>query len=203
MARLLLVRHAPTDETGKRLTGRLPGAYLGEQGKAMAQRTADALAEVKLKAVYSSPIERTWETAEILARPHRLEPVAEEGLLEVDYGKWSGRTLKSLYRLRAWQTVQMTPSRMVFPEGESIAAAQRRAVETCEALADRHGKDTIALVSHSDVIKAVLSHFLGQPLDLFQRIVISPASVSVVDLPRQGLPTLVAMNALAPGMTRP
>ncbi|MGA7270163.1 MAG: histidine phosphatase family protein [Acidimicrobiia bacterium] len=199
MARLLLIRHAPTDETGKRLTGRLPGAHLDDQGRGMAQSTADALSEVKLKAIYSSPLERTRETAEIIARPHGLEPVVHDGLLEVDYGKWSGRTLKSLYRLKAWHTVQVTPSRMTFPDGESIAAAQRRAVDTCEALADRHGKDTIALVSHSDIIKAILSHFLGQPLDLFQRIVISPASVSVVDLPRQGLPTLVTMNALAPG----
>ncbi len=168
----------------------------------MAQRTADALVDVKLRAVYSSPIERTWETAEIIARPHDLEPVAEQGLLEVDYGRWSGRTLKSLYRLKAWRTVQMTPSRMVFPGGEAIAEAQRRAVETCEALSRRHVRDTIALVSHADIIKAILSHFLGQPLDLFQRIVVSPASVSVVDLPRQGLPTLVAMNTLAPEPNR-
>lgn len=165
----------------------------------MAQSTADALSGTKLKAIYSSPIERTWETAQIIAQPQGLEPIAEEGLLEVDYGRWSGRTLRSLYRLKAWQTVQTTPSRMTFPEGESIADAQRRAVDTCEALAGRHGKDTIALVSHADIIKAILSHFLGQPLDLFQRIVVSPASVSAIDLPRQGLPTLLTMNGLAPG----
>lgn len=197
MARLLLIRHAPTDETGKRLTGRLPGAHLGEDGRAMARRTAEALVKTKLQAIYTSPLERTWETAEIVARAHGLEPTVEDGLLEVDYGKWSGRTLKSLSRLKAWQTVQITPSRMTFPDGESIPAAQRRAVDTCEALARRHGKGTIALVSHSDIIKVILSHFLGQPLDLFQRIVIAPASVSVVDLPRQGLPTLLAMNGLA------
>lgn len=194
MARLLLIRHAPTAETGVRLTGRLPGVGLDEKGRAVAERTAARLADLKVKAVYSSPIERTWETAEIVARAHGLDPIAEDGVVEVDYGAWSGRTLKSLYRLKAWRTVQMTPSRMVFPEGEALADAQRRAVATCERLADRHGSDTIALVSHSDVIQSILSHYLGQPLDLFSRIVVSAGSVSVIDLPRQGFPMVLAVN---------
>lgn len=194
MARLLLIRHAPTAETGVRLTGRLPGVGLDEDGRRIAERTAGRLSDVKLKAVYSSPIERTRETAEIVARPHGLDPVIEDGLVEVDYGTWSGRTLKSLYRLKAWRTVQMTPSRMVFPEGESLADAQRRAVATCERLADRHHNDSIALVSHSDVIQSILSHYLGQPLDMFARIVISAGSVSVIDLPRQGFPSVATVN---------
>jgi probable phosphomutase (TIGR03848 family) len=194
MARLLLIRHAPTAETGVRLTGRLSGVGLDENGQRIAERTADRLSDVKLRAVYTSPIERTRETAEIVARPHGLDPVIEDGLIEVDYGTWSGRTLKSLYRLKAWRTVQITPSRMVFPEGESLADAQRRAVATCERLADRHRHDTIALVSHSDVIQSILSHYLGQPLDLFHRIAISPSSVTVIDVPRQGLPVVVAVN---------
>jgi probable phosphomutase (TIGR03848 family) len=194
MARLLLIRHAPTAETGVRLTGRLPGVGLDDKGRQIAERTAGRLADVKLKAVYSSPIERTWETAEIVARLHGLDPVLEDGLVEVDYGAWSGRTLKSLYPLKAWRTVQMTPSRMVFPEGEALADAQRRAVATCERLADRHRSDTIALVSHSDVIQSIVSHYLGQPLDMFARIVISAGSVSVIDLPSQGFPAVVAVN---------
>ncbi|MFP3914484.1 MAG: MSMEG_4193 family putative phosphomutase [Actinomycetota bacterium] len=194
MARLLLIRHAPTPETGTRLTGRLPGVSLDERGREIASHTAAHLSDLKLAAVYASPIERTWETAEIVAAPHQLEPLAEEDLLEVDYGRWSGRTLKSLSRLKSWWTVQVTPSRVTFPEGESLAAAQRRAVAACERLAARHGNRTIALVSHSDVIKAVVSHYLGQPLDLFQRIVVSPASVTVVDAPRRGIPTVVAVN---------
>lgn len=194
MARLLLIRHAPTPETGDKLTGRLPGVGLGDSGRDAAQRTAERLSDVDLAAVYSSPLERTWQTAEIVAAPHRLQPVAEEGLLEVDYGRWAGRTLKSLTKLKLWWTVQLTPSRMTFPEGESLADAQRRAVATCERLAARHGKGTVGLVSHSDIIRAVVSHYLGQPFDLFQRIVISTGSVTVIDVPRQGIPMVVAMN---------
>lgn len=195
MARLLLIRHAPTPETGTRLTGRLPGVHLGEEGRLRAKAIADRLANARLAAIYSSPIERTWETAQIIAEPHGLTPVSDDGLLEVDYGKWSGRTLASLARLKSWRTVQLTPSRMVFPGGEGIAGAQRRAVEACERLASAHGKRTIALVSHADMIKAVVSHYLGQPLDLFQRIAIAPASVSVIDIPRQGVPMVAAVNA--------
>ncbi len=195
MARLLLIRHAPTDETGKKLTGRLPGVSLGETGRQAAQRTADRLADVRLDAVYASPIERTWETAEIIAASHGLTPVAEEGLLEVDYGRWSGRTLASLSKLKAWWTVQMTPSRMTFPDGENLADAQRRIVSTCERLAEAHPKGTIALISHSDIIKAAVGHYLGQPFDLFQRITISPTSVTVIDIPRRGIPMVVAVNA--------
>lgn len=195
MARLLLIRHAPTPETGNKLTGRLPGVGLADEGRRAAQRTADRLAGIPLRAVYSSPLERTWETAEIVAAPHRLDPREERGLLEVDYGSWSGRTLRSLYKLKAWRVVQTTPSRMTFPGGENLAAAQHRAVATCERLAAAHRKDSIALVSHSDIIRAVVSHYIGQALDQFQRIAVSPASVTVIDLPHQGIPVVVAVNA--------
>jgi probable phosphoglycerate mutase len=194
MTRVLLVRHAPTAETGHKLTGRLPGVSLGESGLEMARRTAAKLAATRVDAVYSSPIERTWETAVEVATPHRLEPVAEDGLLEVDYGSWSGRTLKSLYPLKAWRTVQETPSRMTFPGGESIQAVQGRAVETCERIVLRHPRATVAMVTHGDVIRCLVAHFLGTPLDLFQRIVISPASVTVIDLPSRGTPRVVAVN---------
>jgi probable phosphomutase (TIGR03848 family) len=195
MARLLLIRHAPTAETGRKLTGRLPGVELGEKGQQVAERLAQRLADLKLDAVYASPIERTWETAEIVARPHGLTPIREDGLLEIDFGNWSGRTFKQLTRLKLWRTVQMTPSRVTFPGGEAMADMQRRAVATCERLAASSPKGTIALVSHADVIKAIVSHYLGQPFDLFQRIVISPASVSVIELPPEGPPAVLAVNA--------
>lgn len=194
MARLLLIRHAPTPETGVRLTGRLDGVSLGPEGQEAAAATGRLLAGLPLAAVYSSPLERTWETAQAVAAPHRLEPIRHDGLLEVDYGTWSGRTLQSLYGLKAWQTVQITPSRMAFPGGESLAAAQVRAVGACEDLSSMHRRRPIALVTHADIIKAVLSHYLGQALDLFQRIAIAPASVSVLDLPRRGLPLVTAMG---------
>lgn len=195
MARLLLIRHAPTPETGTKLTGRLPGVSLGEAGAAIARRTAERLADVKIKAIYASPIERTWETAQIVGEPHGLTPVPEEGLLEVDYGAWSGRTLKSLYKLKAWRVVQMTPSRMIFPGGEGIADAQARAVATCERLAAAHRNDTIALVTHSDIIRSTVSHFIAQPLDLFDRIAVAPASVTVIDLPTPGMPRVLTVNS--------
>lgn len=194
MARLLLIRHAPTPETGTKLTGRLPGVSLDERGTAIAEATAQRLAGVKIRAIHASPIERTWETAAAIARPHGLDPIRNEGFLEVDYGSWSGRTLKSLYKLKAWKTVQMTPSRMVFPDGEAIATAQARAVAACEALAGAHRKEIVAVVSHADIIKAIVAHYLGSPLDQFQRIGITPASVSVLDLPSGGVPRVAAVN---------
>lgn len=194
MTRMLLVRHAPTPETGKKLTGRLPGVSLDDHGIEIARRTATHLADVALKAVYSSPIERTWETAVEICAPHKLQPIREDGVIEVDYGRWSGRTLKSLYQLKAWRTVQTTPSRMTFPEGEALADAQRRAVSAIERIAAHHRKDTVAVVSHSDIIQMILAHHLGTPLDLFGRIQIAPASVSVVDIPDQGIPTVIGIN---------
>ena len=194
MGRVLLVRHAPTPETGKKLTGRLPGVSLDGAGVEIARRTAERLASVKLAAVYSSPIERTWETALEIARPRGLDPIREDGVVEVDYGDWSGRTLKSLYPLKAWKTVQSTPSRMTFPHGENLADAQRRAVAAVDRLARAHQKHTIAVVTHADIIKAVAAHYLGTPLDLFQRIGVSPASVTVIDIPKEGSPVVVAVN---------
>jgi probable phosphomutase (TIGR03848 family) len=194
MARILLIRHAPTPETGTRLTGRLPGVSLGEKGVEIARQTAGRLAGIKLAAVYASPIERTWETALEVAAFHGLSPIADDGLLEVDYGSWSGRTLKSLYPLKAWKVVQHTPSRMRFPGGETLIDAQTRAVTTIERLAAAHRRGTVAAVTHADVIKAVVAHHLGTPLDLFQRIGVAPASVSVLDLPADGPPRVVAVN---------
>ncbi|MDP3984542.1 MAG: histidine phosphatase family protein [Acidimicrobiia bacterium] len=199
MARLLLIRHAPTEETGRSLTGRLTGHQLSDSGRQMAAAVAERLAGINLAALYSSPLERTWETAEVIAarqRPRSARVVTEhEGLLEVDYGAWSGRSLRSLYRLRAWRTVMTTPSRVRFPGGESLMEAQVRAVATCEELAGRHRGRLVGAVTHADIIKAVASHYLGQPLDLFNRLIIAPASVTVIDLPAEGSPRLVTINS--------
>jgi probable phosphoglycerate mutase len=151
---------------------------------------------VRIGAIYSSPLERALETARPIAAAQRKEVISHDGLLEVDYGSWSGRSLKSLNRLRLWRVVIRTPSRARFPEGESIAEAQHRIVATCEDLAIRHRDKTIALVTHGDPIKAVVSHYLGQPLDLFNRLTITPASVTVLDLPAGGWPRLVSLNGV-------
>jgi probable phosphoglycerate mutase len=196
MARLLLIRHALTAETGRFLSGRLPGRSLTPDGLEQASALAQALRTVRIGAIYSSPLERALETARPIAAAQRKEVISHDGLLEVDYGSWSGRSLKSLNRLRLWRVVIRTPSRARFPEGESIAEAQHRIVATCEDLAIRHRDKTIALVTHGDPIKAVVSHYLGQPLDLFNRLTITPASVTVLDLPAGGWPRLVSLNGV-------
>lgn len=197
MARLVLVRHATTAATGKRLGGWTPGVHLDERGIAQAQAAAQRLAELPMAAVYSSPLERTQDTAKLIARAHGLRVRTRRGLGEVDYGEWTDEPLGQLRRRKAWRVVQATPSRMTFPGGESIRAAQARAVDTTEALAAAHGDDTIVCVSHADVIKAVVAHHLGMPLDAFQRLTIAPASISVLELPSEGHPVLLGLNDTA------
>lgn len=194
MARLVFIRHAPTSDTGLLLTGRLAGHSLSAEGQIMAEALGERLRAVRFAAIYSSPLERTKETADAIAAAQRKSVLLHHGLLEVDYGDWSGRTLKSLYRLQAWRAVHHTPSRVRFPNGESLMEAQSRVVATCEELARRHRRHIVALVTHADVIKAAVSHYLGQPLDLFNRIAVAPASVTVLDLFADGPVRLVTLN---------
>ncbi len=194
---LVLLRHATTRTTGKRLGGRKPGFHLDERGRGQAEAAARRLAALPVTAVYTSPLERTRETAAPVARAHGLRPRVERGLLEVDYGDWTDLPLAQLRRRTLWRTIQQAPSRVTFPGGESIRAAQQRVVEATERLAAAHAGETIVLVSHADVIKAAIAHHLGMGLDLFQRLVISPASSSVLVLPDGAAPALVTMNDTA------
>jgi probable phosphomutase (TIGR03848 family) len=191
---LVLLRHATTRATGKRLGGRTPGVHLDAAGVLQAQAAARRLARLPLTAVLTSPLERTVETARIVARPHGLRARLERGLLEVDYGDWTDLPLAALRRRTLWRTIQVSPSRVTFPGGESIRAAQARAVEATERIAAAHPGGTVVLVSHADVIKAVLAHHLGMPLDTFQRLVIAPASSSTIILPDGGAPAVLAVN---------
>jgi probable phosphoglycerate mutase len=194
MTTLVLVRHATTAATGTRLGGRT-GTVLDEPGRAQAQAAAARLEQVPLKAVYASPLPRTMETAQIVAAPHRLEVHTDDGLLEVEYGAWTDRPLKPLTKTKRWPVIQQRPSLVSFPEGESIRAAQLRAVDAIENIVARHRRAAVAVVSHADVIKAVVSFYLGQPLDLFQRLVVSPASVTVLHLSAEGgQPALLRFN---------
>jgi len=195
MARLFLIRHAPTPETGSKLTGRLPGVSLGPKGEAVAQKAADRLSGVRFKAIYTSPIERTRETAAIVAAPHGLKPIVNKGVIEADFGSWQGRSLASLRKLKLWQDVVTVPSQTRFPGGESFPEMQTRAVEACNQIAEVCGKSNVAIVSHSDVIKSIVAHYVGTPLDLFQRINISPASVSVIHVPLHGSPFVETVNS--------
>jgi probable phosphomutase (TIGR03848 family) len=191
---IVLVRHATTAATGKRLGGWTPGVHLDEAGVGQAEGTAKRLTGMAVTAVYASPLERTRETARIVARPHGLRVRTRRGIGEVDYGEWTDEPLGQLRRRKLWSDIQATPSRVTFPGGESIRAAQARAVETVEALAAEHRDEVIVLVSHADVIKAIVAHFLGMPLDTFQRLVIAPASVSILSLPEGGAPALLCCN---------
>jgi probable phosphomutase (TIGR03848 family) len=175
-----LVRHGITPDTGKRLSGRTPGLHLSSDGRSQAAATAAFLKDVDLKAIYSSPIERCLETAEIVASAHKRKARTLEGLIEVDYGSWSNRTFASLQRLKLWSTVLSRPSAVTFPNGESIRGVQSRAVEAIEILSAKHPKDHICCVTHADVIRLVMAHYLGVHVDLYQRIFVAPASVSVL-----------------------
>ena len=197
MTHLLLVRHATTDETGKRLTGRLPGVGISPAGALQAEAAARLLEGLPIAAVYTSPLRRCRETARILAAPHGIDPVPYRSLIEVDYGSWSGRTLSSLRRTTAWRALLTTPSRVTFPGGERLGDVQARGVAACEDLAAAHRNASIVLVSHGDVIKAILAHYLGTPFDLFQRIVVAPASVSEIELPADGFARVHRLNHVA------
>jgi probable phosphomutase (TIGR03848 family) len=188
---LVLVRHATTAATGKRLGGWTPGVHLDAPGRAQAAATAERLAHLPIAAVYASPLERTQETAKVIARAHGLRVRTRRDLGEVDYGDWTDTPLGQLRRRSLWTVIQTAPSRVTFPGGESIRGAQTRAVEALETLAAEHRDETIVVVSHADVIKAVLAHFLGMPLDTFQRLHVAPASVSVLHL-AEGAPPVVS-----------
>jgi probable phosphoglycerate mutase len=188
MPTFLLIRHGENEYVAKgRLAGRLPGVHLNENGKMQAEAVAKTLGRMPIKALYSSPMERCMETAQPLAAALDLEIIPRQGLIEVDFGGWQDKTLKQLRRRKLWKVVQANPARMRFPEGETFASAQQRIVQELETLVGEHRpKDLIACFSHSDLIKLALGYYLGQPIDLFQRIMIAPASISTLHLGEMG-----------------
>ena len=184
MTTILLIRHAVNEfvTTGK-LAGWTPGVHLNDEGKAQAAALGDRLSEAPLKAIYSSPLERTMETAQAIQAHHsKLEIQTNEAIGEVQYGDWQGAKISALRRRKMWQVIQEYPSRAYFPNGEAMRDVQTRAVTEIERLVKQHPRQMIALVSHADLIKMVLAHYLGMHLDNFQRIVISPASISTLVL---------------------
>lgn len=181
---VILVRHGRTEANAKGvLAGWTPGVHLDDVGVQQAQRVGERLAGLPLKAVVSSPLERTQETADAIIDAQRRSTGREvdERFGECAYGTWTGRSLKDLSRLALWRTVQERPSAVTFPGGESLLAMQARAVGAIHEWNSRLGSRAVyAVVSHGDVIKAILADALGTHLDLFQRIVVDPSSVSVV-----------------------
>ncbi len=194
MTQLLLIRHAVNDWVGKgRLAGWTPGVHLNDEGRQQAEALATRLADVELKAVYSSPLERTMETAEIIARPHNLPVRIREGVGEARYGEWTGQKLEDLAKTDLWPVIQFHPSGARFPQGEALREMQSRAVAEIDAIRDDHEEEVVAVVSHSDVIKAIIAHYAGMHLDLFQRLVVNPASLNILMFSKMG-PRLVRLN---------
>lgn len=191
---LLLIRHGETEWVANgRLAGRAPHIHLNEKGRAQAAALADRLAQQPLQAVYSSPLERCMETAQPLAERIGTPVRVEAGLIEVDYGAWLGRELKELGKQPEWHLVQHFPSSFRFPDGETLREVQWRVISTAEAIAAAHPNQTVALFSHGDCIRLLLAHFGGTPIDLFQRVQVSTASVSAVAI-QGGRPMILNVN---------
>lgn len=201
MPTIHLVRHGENDyvKQGK-LAGRLPGVHLNDKGRAQAAALAAWFKDQPIRAVYASPLERTLETAAPIAEALGLPVIQRPGLLEMEIGAWAGKSLKRIALRKDWRIVQHSPSRFRFPDGESFPEAQARIAAELETLAALHKKPQAAFICvfHSDPIKLALSHFLGQPLDLFQRIAVSPGSVSTVHLGPAGGAMVAGVNVLPP-----
>ncbi len=194
---VLLVRHGQT--TGKVLPGRAPGLHLADTGRQQAEAVAERIASLqtdkrKVAAVYASPLERTQETAAPIAKALGLRVRRNQGLLEADFGGWTGAELKKLYKLPEWRTVQRNPSGFRFPAGESFTEMQTRICTAIGKLRAAHPGETVVAVSHADPIKAAVAHAMGTHLDLFQRIVVSPCSVSAILYGNDG-PIVLAVNS--------
>lgn len=197
MTTVILVRHGENEYVAKgRFAGRLPGVHLNDKGRQEAAITAEKLSTLPIKAVYSSPMDRTRETAAPIAEYHGLDVIIREGLNEIDLGDWEDKTLKDCRRRKLWETIQNNPSRAGFPNGETFADAQIRIVNEIEALLQLHkAKDVIVVVGHSDMIKLLIAYYTGLHLDLFQRLIISPASISTLMF-GENLTKLVNMNLI-------
>ena len=184
MTTLFLIRHGLTAQTGRSLYGQTRGIRLDHRGRAQAEQVADRFAAVKLTAIYSSPLERCTETVEPLGRLQRLPVVARDDLIEMDAGSWTGRSLASLRRLKRWGEVQRSPSTFRFPDGESFEEALARTTAAVRSIARRHRRGRVVVATHGDLVRVLMAHYAGAPLDAFQRTVIDTASVSVVVLDR-------------------
>jgi probable phosphomutase (TIGR03848 family) len=193
---VLLVRHGHTPTTGKLLPGRAPGLHLSETGQAQARSVGERLAALpKVDAIYASPLERTRETAGAIASARGMKVKVDKGLLEADIGDWTGMDFKTVRKAPEWKTVHQYPSGFRFPGGESFVEMQGRIVAAMERLRAAHPGQTIVAVSHADTIKAAVAHALGTHLDLFQRIVISPCSVTAIAY-SDGGPTVLSVNTV-------
>ncbi len=192
---VLFVRHGQTPTTGASLPGRAPNLHLAESGIAQAQQAAERIAKLgSVAAVYASPMERTRETAAPIAKARKLRVRQSKGLIECDFGDWTGKPLANLRKLDEWKTVQRYPSGFRFPRGESFAEMQARALDATHNLVAAHPGETIVAVSHADIIKSIVAAAAGTHLDLFQRIVISTCSITAILYTPEG-PIVLTVNS--------
>jgi probable phosphomutase (TIGR03848 family) len=194
---VLFVRHGRTPSTGKILPGRAKGLHLSDEGqqqaKAVAARITASLTNID--AIYTSPLERCRETAKPLAQEIGQKAIPEKGLLECDFGDWTGAELKKLAKLPEWKIVQNTPSQFRFPNGESFLEMQARITSTVSRICEEHPGQTVVLFSHADPIKAAIATAMGTPLDMFQRFTVSPCSTTAV-LYGASAPVVLTVNAV-------
>lgn len=177
---LLLIRHGLTSHTNVKLTGWLPGVGLNDEGRAQAEGLVSRLDGLPIDALYSSPLERTRETAVPLARARRMRVTTRTALGEVRYGDFQGKTLKSLQGSDVWKRLRNWPSDVRFPGGESLRETQVRAVDAIETLRTEHPDDTVAVFSHGDFIRLAMCHYMGVHIDLYRRLSVDPVSVSAL-----------------------
>jgi probable phosphoglycerate mutase len=180
MTTFLLIRHAAPDLVTDTLAGHLSGIHLSVQGQKQALRLAERLVTLPVCAVYSSPLDRALQTAQPLAASLHLDVHCSESIADIDFGEWSGKRLDDLSTDPRWRRWNEFRSGSPLPNGGLMLEVQVRAILALEEIRRQHVDQVVAVVSHGDVIKAILAHYLGTPLDLFQRIEISLASVSVL-----------------------
>jgi probable phosphomutase (TIGR03848 family) len=190
-----MVRHGRTPTTGKVLPGRAAGLHLADSGKAEAEAVAKRIAEIKgVSAIYASPLERARETAAPIGKILGQKVNIHKGLLECDFGDWTGAQLTALMKKPEWSTVHKAPSTFRFPNGESFTEMQQRMVSALDDIRAKHPGGIVVCVSHADPIKAAVAHAMGTHIDLFQRIVISTCSVSAVAYSPSG-PVVLTVNS--------
>jgi probable phosphomutase (TIGR03848 family) len=200
---VVLVRHGSTPTTGRLLPGRAAGLHLSDVGRQQAETAAARLAALQngkrgVAAVYASPLERALETAAPIASAVGCDVQMDEALIELDIGEWTGLELKVAQKRREWATIQRYPSGFRFPGGESFQDMQARMVAALDRLRTSHPGEIVVAVSHADPIRAVVAHALGTHLDLFQRIAVSPCSLTAVAYGDDG-PMVLTVNATHDG----
>lgn len=182
MTKILLIRHALTDGVGKRLSGRTSGVYLNETGRKQARELAESLSEIPISAIYCSPLERAVETAEPIACLHKLQYITSNNFMEIDFGEWTNLAIEDLIQDFQFQLFNDFRSNIRIPRGETMLEAQFRAIKGLQELTNQHQNQTIAIVSHGDIIKSIIAYYAGISLDFMRRLEISPASVSILEI---------------------